>query len=118
MLWMNDQVECGALDNSAITVNTIKTGNRSVSDAALTCLDLKIYLLGKWLDEKDFPAFVKEKVRAIFDSHLSYRTMYNPYDGKVVDTTFIFSWPRCGTELIKLRENAIYIPGPTKNKKI
>ena len=110
---VDDMVSAGKIADKDITTPALKTGGRSVTDVALACLTMKQFLLGKWLDSKDFPAYMKSKARDIFKDHVSYRTTYNPIDSNAaIDTTWTFSWPRFGRMLLDFLEGAIYNPTP------
>lgn len=78
----------------------------------LTCHSLKQHLLGPWLDSKNFPTYVKVKVRDIFESHTSWRNKWHPIDDTVVqpDTTWLFTWPKVCRDLMDFLEGAIYLP--------
>jgi len=89
----------------------LKTGSRSLTDVALTTQILKQYLLGPWLDNKNFPPYIKDKARTVFASHSSYRELYAPLAG-TVDTTWLFSWPESGRKLMSFLENVLYATSP------
>ena len=79
----------------------------------MTTFALKKYLLGTWLDGRDFPAYIKQRARETFASHSKFREMWNPHDGDVApDLSWLFSWPPAGKKLFEFLECAIYLPTP------
>ena len=59
ILWLmaavSDWIHSGKFDAKDITVNSLKSGPRSVSDIALQQLALRDFLLGPWMDSKSSP---------------------------------------------------------------
>ena len=76
-------------------------------------LALKEYLLGPWLDDKDFPSHIKAKCREVMASHESYRRLYNPISGSV-DTNWMFTWPTVGVEVVKFLDGILYATTPSE----
>ena len=114
MCCVKDNLRSGKYNDADITINMLKTGSKSLSDAWIMQLQMKDHLLGKWLDDKDFPGYMKSKAREVFASHESWRLMWHPMgDADVaLDSTWLFSWPRFGKELLDFLESAIYLPTP------
>lgn len=77
-------------------------------------MQLRDYLLGLWLDGKNFSPAIKAKVREIFDS----REAYNRLWVHAADTTWLFSWPKYGEKLIATFEALLYNPSPTEEAMI
>ena len=92
-----------------VTVASLKTGAKSISDIALMQLSLRDYLLGPWMDAQPFPPYMKSKCREIFDTRASYRTLYMPVSGNL-DNTWLFSWPKFGSRLVNFLESVLYNP--------
>ena len=91
----------------------IKTGKHSISDVALQQLALRKHLLGPFLDGLNFEPYVENKSREIFESHMAYRTKFNPHaNDVVVDTAWQFSWPKAGKDLLLFFEATLYNPTP------
>ena len=116
ILWLmrsiEDNLASGKYGNADISIPMLKSGNRSVSDVFLQSLNLKTHLLGDWLDQMGFPDYIKSKCRAIFQNHTTYRIQWRPIDDDlVIDTTWVFSWPKAGKDLIDFLELCIYKPG-------
>ena len=77
----------------------------------MTTYALKQYLLGPWMDTQSFPPYIKQKARDIFKSHSTWRTQWAPLDeSNVVDTNWVFGWPKAGKELLDFLESTIYSP--------
>ena len=112
MAALEDMLESQKVNAKDVTISSLKSGSRSLTDVALTQLALKDHLLGPWLDARNFPPFVKEKVRAIFIDHKAYRESYNPLNNACVDTTFLFGWPKVGRDLIQFLDSLIYSSTP------
>jgi hypothetical protein len=115
ILWfmrdVSDQMHAGVISHGDITVNSIKTGGKSLSDPSMCRLLLKDYLLGEFLDTLEVPSYMKVKVRSIFKSHADWRAQYNPIiDDGNVDTTWMFTWPSFGRDLLEFMERLIYQP--------
>ena len=108
---LHDWLLSNKLSHRDIMTPQLKTGGKSLSDVALTTQVLKQYLLGPWLDGKNFPPYIKDKARTVFASHDSYRKLYAPHEG-TVDTTWLFQWPESGRKLMAFLEGAIYAPSP------
>ena len=113
LIWVvegiEDHIESEKLDNDDITIQSLKTGNRSVTDVLLTSMLLHDYLLGEWMESKNFRAEVKAKARAIFKNHGSYREMWNPFkDDHVANTTFTSLWSEVETKLLRLLERCVF----------
>ncbi len=116
ILWMmydiEDQQMAGRLTNKDISIASLKSGSKSITDPAMARLALKGHLLGPWLDALDVPPYMKKMVREIFESHESYRRLYSPIatlsEDVIVDTTWIFKWPKFGRDLVDFLETAIY----------
>ena len=114
-----DGLQSGKYAEDEISVQTLKTGPRSVTDVFLTAKQLKEYLLGTWLDGMGFPSNIADKCREIFKSHASWRQLWAPHKTRdtefgdvelVVDTTFIFQWPQVGKDLLNFIEACVYLP--------
>lgn len=122
ILWLmtdlSDQLARGGLTNNDVSVSSIKTGAKSLSDPILCRLTLRDYLLGSWLDALGLPAYMVQKCREIFKDHAAYRALYNPLvpsDAEcvaIVDTTWFLKWPQCGKEVVDFLESTIYTPHP------
>ena len=129
ILWVlqcvEDNLASGRLQHADISISTLKTGTRSHTDVWLQCYANKLYLLGSWLDGKDFPAYAKAKARELFNDHASYRKLYAPIVAtnieikesgqreitqSTIDTTWLFSWPKVCKDLLEFLEGAIYAP--------
>lgn len=122
ILWcvncLDDGHKSGKYQHDEVSVPMLKTGSRSVTDVMLTSKALKEHLLGPWLDTMGFPTHIKDKCREIFASHSSWRTLWQPLVSHsddpsvqlVVDTTWIFQWPRVGKDLLAFLEATIYMP--------
>ena len=111
MAALDDGVHSGRYENEDITMSALKTGKQSITDVVLTGLALKNYLLGSWLDGRDFPAYIKSKAREIFNSHASWRALYQPSDQSLVlDTTWLFRWPKVGRDLLEFIEGTVFLP--------
>ena len=113
ILWLmaaiNDWILTGKLQISDISVARLKSGTGSLSDIAMMQLDLRDYLLGQWMDNMNFPPYMKEKCRELFDSRKSYREHYMPLEG-IVDTTWLFKWPEWGKQVLNFLESVLYNP--------
>ena len=102
---IGDALECGTAVND-LSGSVLRSGPKSVTDVMITAFSCKKYLLGSWLDSKDFPSYVKAKVREIFSSHASFRKMWNPHnDDAAVDTSWLFTWPPVATKLLYFSQN-------------
>ena len=111
MQYMKDSLESKRLACDDYSVAAIKTGSRSYSDCAMMQFSMKRHLLTQWLDAKDYPPYVKEKVRVIFASWDSWRQLWHPFDdAPAVDTTWALSWPKAYRLLLGFLETAIYMP--------
>ena len=75
---IQDNLQSGKIANGEITLAAIKTGSRSMSDVALYALDMKKFLLNDWLDSQQYPSYVKEKARTVFETHDSWRLLWHP----------------------------------------
>ena len=109
MSGLSDQVSSHKIDHKDITISALKTGGKSMSDPILQAQKTKAYLLGPWLDSKNFAPFIKAKVREIFRDHASWRKLYNPLHASA-DTTWCLGWPKAGKLLCNFIEGAIYNP--------
>ena len=111
MLDIEDGIESGRLSNDSIQSQKLKSGHVSITDPALCRMQLRSYLLGAWLDGLDVPASIKSKCREVFASHATYRTSFNPLVSDVVlDTTWLFSLPKYGRDLLEFLEHILYVP--------
>ena len=71
-----DQLEQRKLDVGMLSVNAIRTRTKNnLSDQFLLTKKMKEYLCGQWLDAQDIATACKEKIREIFASIQSYRTL-------------------------------------------
>ena len=118
ILWclqqIDDWLRCKKVGNKEITVASLKTGGKSLSDVALFALRVKAHLLGPWLDQQPYPAYIKEKARLIFDNHASYRLHYNPFcSDDHADTTWLLRWPKVGSDLLAFIEAMVYMISPS-----
>ena len=113
ILWLmaavSDWIHCGKCTAKDITVSSLKTGQRSVSDIALQQLAMRDYLLGPWMDSKNFPPYMKSKCREVFDNRMTYRQLYMPVDTPT-PCTWMFSWPKFGHLLVNFLEAILYSP--------
>ena len=107
---LNDALLSGRYTDSEITITSLKSGPKSLTDVYLTQLEMKNHLLGPWMDARDFPLYMKIKAREIFDSHHSWRSLWHPLHNNDIDTTWLFSWPRFGRELLDMLESCIFLP--------
>ena len=113
---IDDQLTSGKTPDAEITVSSLKTGSKSVTDPMLVQLDLRDYLLGPWLDSKlEIPEYMKKKCREVFQNHKTFRHLWHPldHDGSV-DTTWLFAWPRFGRDLMSFMEGSLYLPTQTE----
>ena len=109
-----DGMQQGTLDPHAITNTNIKAQTKnSIGDVMIQQKKLRDYLTSDWLDSIDLRSDVKAKLRDIFTSVKSYRTMYNP--GNVtgvasheLDRTFLFNWGPAAIETLNLFELCIF----------
>ena len=95
-------------------MTAIKSGPKSLSDIALIQLQMRDYMLGLWLDGKNFSPAIKAKVREIFDTRGSYNSLWV----HAPDTTWLFSWPKYGEKLIQTLEAILYCPSPSEETMI
>ena len=109
---IDDAIESCRLRPEDFTHASLKTGARSFTDVFLMCLQCKEYLLGEWLDSKNFPSYIKVKAREIFAGFASWRTIWHPLSNSdvKVDTTWIFKWPKVGQLLLDFLESTIFTP--------
>jgi hypothetical protein len=122
ILWnalaIQDALDSGVKEITDFPVSALKTGtNKSMTDVYVTTQSMKQYLLGRWLDDKEIPAYIKEKARQIFASHKSCRALWHPLledDLQHIDTTWVFGWPPAGKALLDFIESACYLPTPTE----
>ena len=110
---IDDCIQSKKITNAEVTMVSIKTGTKSLSDPYMMQLALKQYLLGPWLDSIDFPGYIKAKAREVFKDHAAYRTLYQPICGDI-DTTYMLHWPEVGRSLFKFLEGALYTPTPSE----
>lgn len=111
---IDDWIRSGKISQKDVTVTALKTGGKSLTDVALFQQKVKSHLLGSWLDHQPFPSYMKDKLRQIFASHVSYRKTYNPIgiiDG--VDTTWLLKWPKVGNDLVGFIEGMCYMATPS-----
>ena len=66
ILWLmaavSDWIQCQKLTAADVTVSSLKTGLRSISDIALQQLAMRDLLLVKWMDSMSFPPYMKHQV--------------------------------------------------------
>ena len=110
MVNIEDWLASGKLAPADFTKTAIKTNSKqSVSDVVLHQKKMKEYLLGEWLDERNFPSYVKAKVRETFQSLAAYRQFYSPLSGSsAVDQNWMFSWPKVGIDLMRFLDSVLY----------
>ena len=109
----DDRIRSGKLTLSDLSVDKLKSGPRSTSDPVYVSFMLRGYLLGEWLNGRDYPLYIKDKLRSVFASHASWRSQYSPMDSSTaVDTSFLIGWPKYGKEFMNFYENMIYEPTP------
>ena len=95
MLGVEDWLATKKVTVKEVTVNALKANTRnSISDVIMQQHRLKEYVLGEWLDAKDFPSYIKAKTREISQTRASYRALYQPLSDDAVDTNWMFSWPK------------------------
>ena len=71
---IDDQLGSKKIADKDVTVGAIKSATaKTISDPILHMQTIKQYLLGDWLDSKEFPPYVKQRLREIFQPHASYR---------------------------------------------
>ena len=63
---------------------------------------------GDWLDGKNFPSYIKAKVREIFRSHQCYRKEY----AGDADVVWLLKWPKVGKDLVGFIEGAVFRSSP------
>eukprot|EP00973_Karenia_brevis_P025668 3541434-Karenia_brevis.AAC.1 len=73
MLCIDDGLKNGRLSPSDVSITAIKTGPKSLTDVYIQSWYMKKFLLGAWLDQSDFPSYMKTKARDIFANHTTYR---------------------------------------------
>ena len=111
MLCIQDYLASGRFEDAEITLAMLKTGHKSMTDVMLTQFGFKTFLLGKWLDSLELPAYMTAKAREIFDSHKSFRQHWHPIDcDDLCDLAWLFTWPKFGKKLLDFLEGAIYLP--------
>lgn len=110
MVGIQDWMDSGKISPTELTVTSIKSQTRtSISDVILYQYKLKEYVLGEWLDGKNFPSYIKAKARTIFASIKSYRLMYQPVGAQdLVDLNWMFAWPKCGLDLLQFLDSMLY----------
>ena len=109
ILWtmqsLADNFKSGKYAQHDISITTLKAGPKSVTDVTITTLALRNYLLGPWMDNKDFPPYIKKKAREIFANHNNWRSLWHPLsEGAPLDTNWIFAWPPASKELLDFVE--------------
>ena len=117
ILWLmqdlSDQLASNRITNSDVSIATLRTGAKSISDPSLARMTLKEHLLGAWLDSLNIPPYMVQKCREIFKDHASYRRLYNPIelesDAKA-DTTWLLKWPQFGRDIVDFLESSIFVP--------
>ena len=113
ILWLmaavSDWIQCKKLTAADVTVSSLKTGFRSISDIALQQLAMRDFLLGSWMDSMNFPPYMKSKCRELFDTRMTYRQLYMPIDTQAPNT-WLFSWPKFGHLLVNFLEAILYSP--------
>ena len=70
------------------------------------------------MDGKNFPAYMKSKVREIFKDRASYRSLYRPLGNISVDTTWTFQWPKFGIDLLNFFEMILFGSTPTEDQNL
>ena len=118
MLWamqcIDDGLESGKFSSpTEITTPTIRHGPRSISDAIMTQLSLKKYILGEWLDGLDAPTHVKQKARFVFESHHTWRNNWHPIVEDMsdpLDSSWVVTWAKPHKDLMNFIELMVYLP--------
>ena len=109
---IDDWIRSEKTNNKEVTINSLKTGGKSLTDVCLFQLKLKTHLLSTWLDSLAFPGNVKEKLRSVFQSHDSYRKLYNPLGGAVADCKYMYRWSQAALDTVGLIEGLVYLSTP------
>ena len=73
--------------------------------------EMKLYLLGAFMDGRNIVSSAKEKLREVFDSRDSYVSLLRPLhddDAEVVDCSWQATWPNSALKLLELIESACF----------
>ncbi|CAE7246689.1 unnamed protein product [Symbiodinium sp. CCMP2456] len=73
--------------------------------------EMKLYLLGPFMDGRNFVSSAKEKLREVFESRDSYVNLLRPLkdeDTEAVDCSWQATWPNSALKLLELIESACF----------
>ena len=108
MLVLEDWILAGKIQPEDVTVGTLKSGSKSLTDPIIFQQKLHSHLLNQWLDSLNIRPEVKAKIREVMASVLSYRMLYNSIE-RPVDTTFLCSWSPVEKDILALIEKSIFM---------
>ena len=109
-----NRIRTGSLDPGEFSVRNFsgRGGGRQYVDIILKQRDVKLFLLGPWLDSRSLAPVYKEKLREIFSDPKAYITKLRPLvESDEVDTTWRALWPKSASAALELIEMAAYSMG-------
>ena len=109
-----NRIRTGSLDPGEFSVRNFsgRGGGRQYVDIILKQRDVKLFLLGPWLDSRSLAPVYKEKLREIFSDPKAYITKLRPLvEFDEVDTTWRALWPKSASMALELIEMAAYSMG-------
>lgn len=109
---INDSCRSGDYPPNSFTFRALKGegSNKGFIDVLLLKHELLKFLLCNFLDDRKFSHTVKEKMRAVFTSHMTYRAHvgYPTDDTGKCDLSWQNSWPPTSMAAFKLIEDLVY----------
>ena len=108
-----NRIHAGSLETGEFSVRNFSgRGGRQYVDIILKQRDLKLFLLGPWLDSRSVAPVCKEKLREVFSDPKAYITKLRPLvESDEVDTTWRALWPKSASMALELIEMAVYSMG-------
>ena len=106
----------GAMEPSEFSIrNMTGRANKQYVDVILKQRELKIFLLGQWLDTHTIASHTKDRLREIFGSPVSYVEKFRPLDESIeMDCSWQAQWPRSAQLALELIESAVYSRADTE----
>lgn len=108
---INDACASGMYPPNTFTVRSLKgeASNKGFIDVMLFKGDIRVYMLSEYLDKRAFASAAKEKIRAVFSNHATYRAHVGfPEQTMLQELTWQNNWPPSTMQAFKLIEDLVF----------